>query len=68
MPLEKEGTFTNLEGRVQRLRAAVPPPPGVLDGIVLAAELAPAAGPRPARSPPAVFADMASARAEPSPA
>ena len=40
MPLEKEGTFTNLEGRVQRLRGAVRPPAGVLDGLVLADELA----------------------------
>ena len=38
--LEKEGTITNLEGRVQRLRAAATPPEGVVDGHLWAAELA----------------------------
>jgi predicted molibdopterin-dependent oxidoreductase YjgC len=63
MPLEKEGTFTNIEGRVQRLRAAVEPPPGVLDGIVLAAELGRRLGLDLPDQPPAVFADMAGSRA-----
>ena len=63
MPLEKEGTFTNIEGRVQRLRAAVPPPPGVFDGIVLAAELGRRLGLDLPDQPPAVFADMAASRA-----
>ena len=63
MPLEKEGTFTNIEGRVQRLRAAVPPPPGVLDGIVLAAELGRRLGLDLPDQPPAAFADMAGSRA-----
>ena len=49
MPLEKEGTFTNIEGRVQRLRAAVPPPPGVLRRDRAGGRAGPAAGPRPAR-------------------
>ena len=62
MPLEKEGTFTNIEGRVQRLRAAVPPPPGVLDGIVLAAELGRRLGLDLPDQPPAAFADMAGSR------
>ena len=38
-PLEKDGTTTNLEGRTQRLRPFVPPPPGVareLDVLVAA--------------------------------
>ncbi len=38
--LEKEGTITNLEGRVQRLRAAATPPEGVVDGHLWVAELA----------------------------
>jgi predicted molibdopterin-dependent oxidoreductase YjgC len=38
--LEKEGTITNLEGRVQRLRAAATPPVGVVDGHLWVAELA----------------------------
>ena len=38
--IEQEGSYTNLEGRTQRLRAAVPPPPGVLDGVGLAVALA----------------------------
>ena len=37
--LEQEGTVTNLEGRVQRLRAAATPPPGVPDGYGWTAEL-----------------------------
>ena len=37
--LEQEGTVTNLEGRVQRLRAAATPPPGVPDGYDWTAEL-----------------------------
>jgi NADH-quinone oxidoreductase subunit G len=37
-PLEKDGTMTNLEGRTQRLRPFVSPPPGVaLELAVLAA-------------------------------
>jgi NADH-quinone oxidoreductase subunit G len=31
--LEKEGSSTNLEGRVQRLRPTLPPPDGVLDEL-----------------------------------
>jgi NADH-quinone oxidoreductase subunit G len=38
--IEQDGTYTNLEGRTQRLRAAVPPPPGVLDGVGLAVAMA----------------------------
>src|SRR5262249_18765986 len=38
--IEQDGTYTNLEGRTQRLRAAVAPPPGVLDGVGLAVALA----------------------------
>ena len=48
---------------MQRLRAAVPPPPGVLDGIVLAAELGRRLGLDLPDQPPAVFADMAGSRA-----
>jgi NADH-quinone oxidoreductase subunit G len=59
MPLEKEGTFTNIEGRVQRLRAAVPPPGEVLDGVTLAAELGRRLGLELPDQAPAVFAEMA---------
>ncbi len=58
LPLEKDGTFTNLEGRVQRLRAAVQPPAGVLDGLLLAAEVGRRLGIDLPDSPPAAYADM----------
>ena len=35
--LEKDGTFTNLEGRTQRLRAALPPPAGVAPELAVLA-------------------------------
>ncbi len=37
---ESEGTVTNRERRVQRVRRAVPPPPGVLDDLEILCELA----------------------------
>jgi formate dehydrogenase major subunit len=37
---ESEGTVTNSERRVQRVRRAVPPPPGVRDDIEILCELA----------------------------
>ena len=37
---EEEGTMTNLEGRVIRRRAALPPPAGVFDDLWLMTELA----------------------------
>ena len=37
---ESEGTVTNSERRVQRVRRALPPPPGVRDDIVILCELA----------------------------
>jgi predicted molibdopterin-dependent oxidoreductase YjgC len=58
LPLEKDGTYTNLEGRVQRLRAAVPPPEGVLDGLVLAAEVGRRLGIELPDQAPAAYADM----------
>jgi anaerobic selenocysteine-containing dehydrogenase len=39
MAVEKEGTTTNLDGRVQRIRLATVPPAPVLDGLQLASEL-----------------------------
>jgi predicted molibdopterin-dependent oxidoreductase YjgC len=63
MPLERDGTFTNLEGRVQRLRPAVPPRDGVLDGLVLAAELGRRLGVSLSEDPPAIFEEMAASRA-----
>jgi NADH-quinone oxidoreductase subunit G len=62
MPLEKEGTFTNIEGRVQRLRGAVQPPAGVLDGVVLAAELGRRLGLQLPDQAAAAFAEMAQQR------
>ncbi len=38
--VEKEGTLTNLEGRVQRVRAAARPPEGISDGLAWAIDLA----------------------------
>lgn len=37
---EEEGTMTNLEGRVIRRKAAIPPPSGVLDDLQMIVELA----------------------------
>ncbi len=37
--LEKEGTTTNLEGRVQRLRPTLPPPAGVIPELTFLGEL-----------------------------
>ncbi len=37
--LEKEGTTTNLEGRVQRLRPTLPPPAGVIPELSFLGEL-----------------------------
>ncbi len=62
MPLEKDGTFTNLEGRVQRLRAAAQPPEGVLDGLVFAAEVGRRLGLSLPDQPPAAFAEMGAQR------
>ena len=59
--LEQEGTLTNLEGRVQRLRAAATPPPGVLPGYSWAAELGERLGIALAFDPPAAFAELAAA-------
>jgi NADH-quinone oxidoreductase subunit G len=63
MPLEKEGTFTNLEGLVQRLRPAVSPPPGVLDGITFASELARRLGLEVPDQASTAFRDMSERRA-----
>jgi formate dehydrogenase (NADP+) alpha subunit len=62
MHLETEGTVTNLEGRVQRMRAAVQPPAGVPDGVLLAAELGRRLGLQLPDEAPAAFADLAAAR------
>ncbi len=63
VPLEKEGTFTNLEGLVQRLRPAVDPPAGVLDGIALASELARRLGLELPDQASTAFRDMSERRA-----
>jgi NADH-quinone oxidoreductase subunit G len=62
MALEKEGTFTNLEGLVQRLRPAVQPPAGVLDGVALAGELGRRLGLDLPDQAPTAFRDMAERR------
>ena len=60
--LEKDGTLTNLEGRVQRVRGAAKTPPGVPDGYAWAAELAARLGVDLPHDPPAAFAEMAERR------
>jgi NADH-quinone oxidoreductase subunit G len=60
--LEKDGTLVNLEGRVQRLRAAARAPDGVTDGYAWAAELGARLGVELPHDPPAAFADLAGRR------
>jgi NADH-quinone oxidoreductase subunit G len=60
--LEKEGTLVNLEGRVQRLRAAAKTPAGVSDGYAWAAELGARLGVELPHDPPAAFTDLAGRR------
>jgi NADH-quinone oxidoreductase subunit G len=60
--LEKDGTLTNLEGRVQRVRGAAKTPPGVGDGYAWAAELGARLGVELPHDPPAAFTDMAARR------
>jgi anaerobic selenocysteine-containing dehydrogenase len=52
----------NLEGRVQRLRAAARAPEGVTDGYAWAAELGARLGVELPPDPPAAFADLAARR------
>jgi len=53
---EKDGTFVNVDGRVQRIRRAVDPPPGVCPEILWLQEaLAEAGGPREIRPAEEVF-------------
>jgi NADH-quinone oxidoreductase subunit G len=58
-PLESEGTLTNMEGRVQRLRAAGRPPEGAVDGLVWASELALRLDVDVPDDPPVAFARLA---------
>jgi NADH-quinone oxidoreductase subunit G len=60
--LEQEGTVTNLEGRVQRLRAAATPPEGVPDGYAWTAELGERLGLEVPIDAPQAFAELAAAR------
>ncbi|MEP6640533.1 MAG: molybdopterin-dependent oxidoreductase, partial [Gaiellales bacterium] len=60
--LEKDGTVTNLEGRVQRVRAAATPPHGVSDGYAWVAELANRLAVDLPYDPPSAFADLAARR------
>ena len=55
--LEKEGTTTNLEGRVQRLRPTLPPPAGVIPELAFLGELGVRSTPRsPGTSPRCIAA------------
>ncbi len=60
--MEVDGTLTNLEGRVQRVRAAATAPHGVIDGYTWAAELAQRLGLELPGDAPAAFADLAQHR------
>jgi NADH-quinone oxidoreductase subunit G len=60
--LEKDGTVTNLEGRVQRVRAAATAPRGVSDGYAWAAELGNRLAVDLPYDPPSAFADLAARR------
>ena len=60
--LEQEGTVTNLEGRVQRLRAAAIPPEGVPDGYGWTAELGERLGLEVPVDAPQAFAELAAVR------
>jgi NADH-quinone oxidoreductase subunit G len=60
--MEVDGTLTNLEGRVQRVRAAATAPHGVIDGYTWAAELAQRLGLELPGDAPAAFADLAQRR------
>jgi NADH-quinone oxidoreductase subunit G len=60
--LEQEGTVTNLEGRIQRVRAAAHTPAGVSDGYAWAAELGARLGVELPHDPPAAFAELAAQR------
>jgi NADH-quinone oxidoreductase subunit G len=57
--LEQEGTLTNLEGRVQRLRVAATPPPGVTGGYAWVADLAERLDIELPYDPPGAFAELA---------
>ncbi|MBN2242622.1 MAG: (2Fe-2S)-binding protein [Acidobacteria bacterium] len=56
---EKEGTFTNLEGRVQRIRAAVPPIGRSLPDLDILALLARELGVSAEKTPAAAFEEIA---------
>jgi predicted molibdopterin-dependent oxidoreductase YjgC len=60
--LEKDGTVTNLEGRVQRVRAAATAPHGASDGYAWAAELGNRLAVDLPYDPPSAFADLAARR------
>jgi NADH-quinone oxidoreductase subunit G len=60
--LEKDGTVTNLEGRVQRLRSAARAPQGVSDGYAWAAELGARLGVDLPHDPPAAFSELSVAK------
>ena len=56
---EKDGTFTNIEGRVQRIHAAVPPIGGSLPDLDIVAQLAEELGASVNKTPAAAFEEIA---------
>ena len=57
---EKEGTFTNWEGRVQKINAAIPPLQGCAPEAAILLELATRLGqPLGLRGPGEIFAEIA---------
>jgi formate dehydrogenase major subunit len=59
--LEKDGTFTNLERRIQRIRKVVEPPAGVLPDWKVVSEVSTRMGyPMPYRHPSEIMDEMAS--------
>jgi predicted molibdopterin-dependent oxidoreductase YjgC len=57
--VELEGTFTNLEGRVQKINAAIPPVPGTAPTIAILMEIANRLGQQlPAQNVAEIFSDL----------
>ncbi len=56
---EKDGTYTNTEGRVQRIHAAVPPIGGSLPDLDIVAQLAEELGASVSQTPAAAFEEIA---------
>ena len=57
-PFEKEGTFTNFDGRVQRIRGCIAGPPGVLPEWQVLQRLAATAMQRQFQQPEEILVEM----------